>query len=114
MEAQERERQQREQASSAEASGCRSEASGVKSQGHRRQESTASNGSLGKGWKPEGEIEHASRINDPMLQQIEIIRGYIRQAKQAQRMDEVTMLEQNLRELQLEFTRQRQAQGDLS
>jgi rabenosyn-5 len=48
-----------------------------------------------------------------MLQQMEIIRGYIRQAKTAKRLDEVAMLEQNLRDLQLEYQRQRQG-GDES
>ncbi|XP_076448016.1 rabenosyn-5-like [Babylonia areolata] len=116
MEAQERERLQREKdlsafavaSSSSSESPARSEHTATKAQGHRREDSTASNSSLGQGWKPEGETEHASRIADPMLQQMEIIRGYIRQAKQAQRLDEVAMLEQNLRDLQLEYTRQRQ------
>ena len=49
-----------------------------------------------------------------MLQQMEIIRGYIRQARQAQRLDEVAMLEQNLRDLQLEYTRQQQQSKDES
>lgn len=113
MEAQERERLQREKDISASTSPADSPAKSdpiaAKSLGHRRQESSASNSSVGRGWKPEGETEHASRIADPMLQQMEIIRGYIRQARQAQRLDEVTMLEQNLRDLQLEYIRQQQS-----
>ncbi|KAL8621156.1 hypothetical protein ACOMHN_004827 [Nucella lapillus] len=116
MEAQERERLQREKDSSTVAPPPSSSETptrssnhhaSAKARGHRRQDSAASDSSLGQGWQPEGETEHASRIADPMLQQMEIIRGYLRQAKQAQRMDEVTMLEQNLRDLQMEYTRQR-------
>ncbi|KAK7102506.1 hypothetical protein V1264_020714 [Littorina saxatilis] len=112
MDAQERERIQREKDLSAFSSPFDSPSksdSNPKSLGHRRQESA---GSLGRGWKPEGETSNASRIADPMLQQMEIIRGYVRQAKQAQKFDEVAMLEQNLRDLQLEYTRQRQAGND--
>lgn len=109
MEAQERERQQREKESFApmgnSAGQPRPDQFTPKSLGHQRQES---NSSVGKGWKPEGESENASRITDPMLQQMEIIRGYIRQAKQAQKLDEVAMLEQNLHDLQLEYQRQSQ------
>ena len=115
MEAQERERLQREKDIAAFGSPADSPAKSdpvlAKSLGHRRQES---NSSVGRGWKPEGETEHASRIADPMLQQMEIIRGYIRQARQAQRLDEVAMLEQNLRDLQLEYTRQQQQSKDES
>jgi len=57
------------------------------------------------GWKPS---DHSVRdsVEDPMLQQMEIIRGYIREAKQAQKWDEVSMLEQNLRDLKTEYTSQ--------
>ena len=113
MEAQEWERFQREKDGSAVASladaPAKPEPAAAMLLGHRRQES---NGSVGRGWKPEGKTEHASRIADPMLQQMEIIRGYIRQAKQAHRLDEVSMLEQNLRDLQLEYTRQRQGNDE--
>lgn len=44
---------------------------------------------------------------DPMLQQIKIINKYIEQAKRDQKFDEVRMLESNLKELQLEFSRQK-------
>ena len=58
------------------------------------------------GWKPDaaetrGAGQHAT--DDPMVQQMNIIRGYIRQAQDARRWDEVGMLEQNLRELQQEY-----------
>lgn len=108
MEAQEMERQKSIQSGAVTPHIDGHSRSDSKSLGHRRQESTASNSSVGKGWKPEGETDHASFISDPMLQQMEIIRGYIRQAKQAHRLDEVTMLEQNLQDLQLEFSKQRQ------
>lgn len=115
MEAQERERIQREKELGAlfgpSEAPPRPDHVAAKALGHRRQESS---GSVGKGWKPEGEAGNASRIADPMLQQIEIIRGYIRQAKQAQKLDEVAMLEQNLRDLQLEYMRQSQTRDALS
>jgi len=44
--------------------------------------------------------------DDPMLQQIQIITGYIAQARQQNRFDEVNMLETNLRMLQEEFRKQ--------
>ena len=45
---------------------------------------------------------------DPMVQQMEIIKGYIRQAKQDRRLEEVALFEQNLKDLELEYMRQRQ------
>nr|KAG5697110.1 hypothetical protein BaRGS_002026 [Batillaria attramentaria] len=110
MEAQERERVQREKELGAPLGALdsypRMDHLASKALGHRRQES---GGSVGRGWKPEGDSGQATRIADPMLQQIEIIRGYIRQAKQARKLDEVAMLEQNLRDLQLEYVRQSQS-----
>lgn len=41
--------------------------------------------------------------NDPMLQQMSIIKSYIRQARQNYRYEEVAMLEENLKELEIEF-----------
>lgn len=41
--------------------------------------------------------------NDPLVEQINIIKSYIKQARQAFRVEEVEILEQNLRELQQEF-----------
>ena len=55
-------------------------------------------------WKPDAANPAAShRGEDPMVQQMNIIRGYIRQAQEARRWDEVSMLEENLRELQQEY-----------
>ena len=45
-------------------------------------------------------------VDDPMVQQMNIIRSYVKQAREAQKWDEVQMLEDNLRELQLEYWRQ--------
>eukprot|EP00090_Calanus_glacialis_P046327 TRINITY_DN9050_c0_g1_i1.p1 TRINITY_DN9050_c0_g1~~TRINITY_DN9050_c0_g1_i1.p1 ORF type:complete len:592 (-),score=219.64 TRINITY_DN9050_c0_g1_i1:173-1948(-) len=45
--------------------------------------------------------------DDPMVQQMTIIRGYIQQARDANRFDEVSMLETNLKMLQEEFKRQK-------
>jgi len=56
------------------------------------------------GWKPDAANTTASHHGeDPMVQQMNIIRGYIRQAQEARRWDEVSMLEENLRELQQEY-----------
>ncbi|XP_052286142.1 rabenosyn-5-like isoform X4 [Dreissena polymorpha] len=57
------------------------------------------------GWKPS---EHSVResMEDPMLQQMDIIRGYIKEAKMAQKWDEVKLLEQNLLDLKREFSSQ--------
>jgi len=44
--------------------------------------------------------------DDPMVQQMTIIKGYIQQARDANRFDEVSMLETNLKMLQEEFRRQ--------
>ncbi|XP_055702955.1 rabenosyn-5 [Phlebotomus papatasi] len=41
--------------------------------------------------------------SDPLVEQINIIKGYIKQARQALRFEEVATLEKNLRELQQEF-----------
>lgn len=41
--------------------------------------------------------------SDPLLQQINIIRSYIRQARDNHRYEEVNMLEENLRELEIEY-----------
>lgn len=59
------------------------------------------------GWIP-NESTHINFNNtdDPMIQQMNIIRSYIKQARQAGKLDEVQMLEQNLKELQNEYLRQ--------
>ncbi|XP_053377139.1 rabenosyn-5-like [Mercenaria mercenaria] len=73
--------------------------------GHDRSSSQKHSRNKSDGWKP---TEHNVRgtDEDPMLQQMEIIRVYIQQAKQAKKWDEVNMLEQNLRDLQMEYSSQ--------
>lgn len=61
---------------------------------------------MGVGWQPAEGVTIGSKADDPMIQQMNIIRGYIKQARQARKMDEVTMLEQNLHELQQEYLKQ--------
>lgn len=46
--------------------------------------------------------------SDPLVEQINIIKGYIKQARQDLRFEEVATLEMNLRELQGEFYRRHQ------
>lgn len=57
----------------------------------------------------------ADKMNDPLIEQINIIKGYIKQARLAMRFEEVAILELNLRELQQEFyNRQQQQQQNSS
>jgi len=63
-------------------------------------------GGSGGGWKPSVTSRTKDADPDPMVQQMNIIRGYITEARGAGRWDEVTMLEENLRELQAEFWKQ--------
>lgn len=58
------------------------------------------------GWKPQVEPKFVNSSSDPMLQQINIIQGYIKQAKEVHKWDEVEMLEQNLKDLQREYMNQ--------
>lgn len=59
------------------------------------------------GWLPSADSVHTrSELEDPLLQQIENIRSFIRQAREANRTDEVAMLEENLRQLQDEYDQQ--------
>lgn len=59
------------------------------------------------GWLPSADSVHTrSEIEDPLLQQINNIQSFLRQAKEAQRTDEVAMLEENLRQLQDEYDQQ--------
>ena len=60
----------------------------------------------GTGWGPVPVTQGSSP--DPMLQQIDIIKSYVRQAKEQGKLDEVEMLERNLMELEEEYMRQRQ------
>jgi rabenosyn-5 len=47
--------------------------------------------------------DNSDQIEDPMLQQINIIRNYIKQAREAHKYDEMHMLEENLKELEIEY-----------
>lgn len=59
------------------------------------------------GWLPSADSTHVrSELEDPLLQQIENIQSFLRQAWEAQRTDEVAMLEENLRQLQDEYDQQ--------
>lgn len=57
------------------------------------------------GWGISARNEHVQNVDDadPMLVQINIIRNYIKQAREAHKYDEVHMLENNLRELEIEY-----------
>ncbi|XP_033824919.1 rabenosyn-5 [Periophthalmus magnuspinnatus] len=56
------------------------------------------------GWLPSSGTR--SELEDPLLQQIENIQSFLHQAKEANRADEVAMLEENLRQLQDEYDQQ--------
>ncbi|AWP09896.1 hypothetical protein SMAX5B_014898 [Scophthalmus maximus] len=59
------------------------------------------------GWLPSADSgQTRSELEDPLLQQIENIQSFLRQAREAKRTDEVTMLEENLRQLQDEYDQQ--------
>lgn len=59
------------------------------------------------GWLPQSDTLHTrSELDDPLLQQINNIESFLRQACSANRTDEVAMLEENLRQLQDEFDAQ--------
>lgn len=58
------------------------------------------------GWGPSIGAPRVMDDEDPIVQQMNIIRNYIRQAKEVQKMEEVQMLEANLRELQDEYWKQ--------
>ncbi|XP_028265770.1 rabenosyn-5 [Parambassis ranga] len=59
------------------------------------------------GWLPSADSVHTrSELEDPLLQQIENIQSFLRQAREAQKTDEVAMLEENLRQLQDEYDQQ--------
>ncbi|NWW46436.1 RBNS5 protein, partial [Pedionomus torquatus] len=59
-----------------------------------------------EGWLPTSSIPRESEIADPLLQQIDNITSFIKQAKAANRTDEVHMLQENLRQLQDEYDQQ--------
>lgn len=47
--------------------------------------------------------QHQSSVSDPLIEQINIIKGYIKQAREGMRFEEVATLEENLRELKHEY-----------
>uniref|UniRef100_A0A8C0B5W2 Rabenosyn, RAB effector n=1 Tax=Buteo japonicus TaxID=224669 RepID=A0A8C0B5W2_9AVES len=59
-----------------------------------------------EGWLPTSSISREREIADPLLQQIDNITSFIKQAKAANRIDEVHMLQENLRQLQDEYDQQ--------
>ncbi|NXM73890.1 RBNS5 protein, partial [Serilophus lunatus] len=59
-----------------------------------------------EGWLPTSSISRDSEQADPLLQQIDNITSFIQQAKAANRMDEVRMLQENLMQLQDEYDQQ--------
>ncbi|XP_010212403.1 PREDICTED: rabenosyn-5 [Tinamus guttatus] len=59
-----------------------------------------------EGWLPTSSISRESERADPLLQQIDNITSFIKQAKAANRIDEVRMLQENLRQLQDEYDQQ--------
>ena len=64
-----------------------------------------------QGWKPmEVGVTTHDTTKDPMIQQMNNIKAYIKQAKHAGKWDEVQMLDENLKMLQQEYWRQAQAQ----
>ena len=79
---------------------------GVKRPSELKQGSAVGN----TGWKPI-QLNQKYNDDDPMVQQMNIIRGYIRQARDAGKQDEVKMLEANLKELQSEYWRQNQVKS---
>ncbi|NWW18729.1 RBNS5 protein, partial [Falcunculus frontatus] len=59
-----------------------------------------------EGWLPTSSISRESERADPLLQQIDNITSFIKQAKAANRIDEVHTLEENLMQLQDEYDQQ--------
>jgi rabenosyn-5 len=47
--------------------------------------------------------QQQTNLNDPLVEQITIIKGYIKQAREAMRFEEIETLEANLKELQHEY-----------
>ncbi|XP_054273922.1 rabenosyn-5 [Macrosteles quadrilineatus] len=80
---------------------------------HRRSVSGDSNidksFSVGEGWVPSEKMQNF-RTDDPLIQQINIIQNYIKEARKAHRYDEVASLEANLSELRQEWWRNLQEQ----
>ncbi|XP_048344536.1 rabenosyn-5 [Sphaerodactylus townsendi] len=59
-----------------------------------------------EGWLPTASVSRQKEGVDPLLQQIDNITSFIEQAKEANRLDEVRMLQENLRQLQDEYDQQ--------
>ncbi|XP_053148352.1 rabenosyn-5 isoform X2 [Hemicordylus capensis] len=59
-----------------------------------------------EGWLPTASTSRRQELADPLLQQIDNITSFIKQAKEANRLDEVRMLQENLRQLQDEYDQQ--------
>ncbi|NXM98496.1 RBNS5 protein, partial [Sylvia borin] len=59
-----------------------------------------------EGWLPTSSISRESERADPLLQQIDNITSFIKQAKAANRIDEVHTLQENLMQLQEEYDQQ--------
>ncbi|XP_063147720.1 rabenosyn-5 [Candoia aspera] len=64
-----------------------------------------------EGWLPTASISRNQELADPLLQQINNITSYIKQAEEANRLDEVQMLQENLRQLQDEYDQQQIVKG---
>ncbi|XP_031627875.1 rabenosyn-5 [Contarinia nasturtii] len=60
-------------------------------------------------WSGLQALDTSSSMNDPLVEQINIIKGYVKQAREALRFEEVETLELNLRELQEEFYNRQKA-----
>ncbi|CAL4088206.1 unnamed protein product [Meganyctiphanes norvegica] len=58
------------------------------------------------GWGADSSAHNVTETDHPLVQQMNIIRNYIRQAREASRYDEVSALETNLKELQEEYRRE--------
>uniref|UniRef100_A0A146KQ84 Rabenosyn-5 n=1 Tax=Lygus hesperus TaxID=30085 RepID=A0A146KQ84_LYGHE len=69
--------------------------------------------SLGQGWVPETN-KKANELEDPLIEQMNIIRIYIKEAKLANKTDEVASLEENLQELKKEFYRKQMSLEDFA
>lgn len=54
-------------------------------------------------WSGFQQSAKANEASDPLVEQINIIRGYIKQARDAMRFEEIATLEENLSELQHEY-----------
>ncbi|XP_018018523.1 rabenosyn-5 isoform X1 [Hyalella azteca] len=58
-----------------------------------------------EGWGGDADAHVVTATDDPVVQQMNIIRNYIKQAREACRYEEVSTLEKNLKELQVEYRR---------